>query len=226
MTISALELAPRPLPRSVRPFPGEIMSSYLGRLAYANHLDADALRRYITGSRRTRIVPVDRLAIITSVPVLALEYAVADLRNAKLAWKHYRSGNRSIMIHPQVSGLACQLCAATRGATRPVMCWRNAEKIVCLRHRRWIGITDSIQPSLDRQSDTLKAHRQHLRLVRRFGRDNVTAAFTIAADICLRWHGQREHDADLARRLEIFHGRDWRVPPYARPLQLPLIPRW
>ena len=121
--------------------------------------------------------------------------------------------NRSIMIHPQVSGLACQLCAATRGATRPVMCWRNAEKIVCLRHRRSIGITDSIQPSLDRQSDILEAHRQHLRLVRRFGRDNVTAAFTIAADICLRWHGQQEHDADLARRLEIFHGRGWRVPP-------------
>ena len=42
----------RPLPRQVKPFPGETSSSYVARLAHANRLDATALRCYITGNRR------------------------------------------------------------------------------------------------------------------------------------------------------------------------------
>jgi hypothetical protein len=40
---AVLELALRPLPQSVKPFPGEIVSSYVGRLADVNRLDNTAL---------------------------------------------------------------------------------------------------------------------------------------------------------------------------------------
>jgi hypothetical protein len=192
------------------------MSSYMDRLADANRLDTIALRRHVAGRKQARVVPLDRLAIVTGVQVLTLERAIADPSNAgPLRKYHAFDGNRSIMICPLVSGLACRLCTAARGTAGPVTCWRPAEKVVCLRHRQWIGSAGALQPSLDRQPDVLKAHRQHLRLVRRFGRDEVTAAFTIADEICRHWHDGREHDEDFSRRLEIFHGPDWQVPPYA-----------
>lgn len=211
---AVLELALRPLPQSVKPFPGEIVSSYVGRLADVNRLDNTALLRYVTGTRQTNDVPVERLAIIAGVPRLVLERAIADLGNAKLATKHYLSYDRSVAIRTKVSGPACRLCAVVAGATRAITCWRPAEKVLCLRHRRWIGSADTLQPSLDRQPDILKAHTQHLRLVRRLGREEVTAAFTVAADICRQWHDRREHDEEFGRRIEIFHGPDWQVPPY------------
>jgi hypothetical protein len=211
---AVLELALRSLPQSVKPFPGEIMSSYIGRLADVNRLDTVALLRYITGTRQTHNVPVERLAIVAGVPPLVLKRAITDRDNAGSALKQYYSYGRSIEVRTEVSGPACQLCAAVAGATRPVACWRPAERVLCLRHRRWIGSDDALQPSLDRQPDILKAHMRHLRLVRRFDREEVTAAFTIAADICRQWHDYRQHDEEFRRRLEIFHGPDWQVALY------------
>jgi hypothetical protein len=94
------------------------------------------------------------------------------------------------------------------------MCWKPAEKVICLRHRRWTGSDkNSLQLLLDRQPDILEAHRRHLRLVRRFGRDEATMGASIAAEICRQWHDQREHDEEFGRLLAIFHGSDWRLSP-------------
>jgi hypothetical protein len=212
MTIAdVLELAPTVLPRPVKPFPAETTASYLARLAYANRLDPQALRRYITGSRLSRPLPVQRLAAVSGMPVPALRHAIANLDDDKPAITYYY---RSIAIHPQVSGPACQLCILARGATQPVTCWKRPEETVCRRHRRWTGSgSAALQPSLDPQPDILKAHRQHLRLIRRFGREETTLGFTIARQICRQWHDQREHDEEFNRRLGIFHGLDWRLPP-------------
>lgn len=208
MTAAALSLAPRALPRQVRPFHGEVLSSYLARLAHANRLDPKALRRYISEDRK---VPAARLAAVSGVDAVALERAIADLDGRSLTATSYY---RDISIHPQVSAPACQMCAATRGITQRVMCWKPAEKVICLRHQRWTGSDKSgFQLPLDRQPDILEAHRRHLRLVRRFGRDEVTMGFSIAAEVCRQWRDQREHDEDFSRRLAIFHGPDWRLSP-------------
>ncbi len=37
--------------------------------------------------------------------------------------------------------------------------------------------------------------------------------FAIAGQICRQWHDQREHDEEFNRRLTIFHGAEWRLPP-------------
>lgn len=208
---AVLESAPRTLPRQVRPFPGEILSSYLERLAHANRLDPQALRRYIAGGKQSGNVPAHRLAAVSGARVVAVERAIANLDGFPLARTYYY---RTIAIHPQVSAAACQMCAAMRGITQQVICWKPAERVICLRHRRWTGSDkNGLQSSLDRQPDILRAHTQHLRLIRRFGRDEVTMGFEIAAEICRQWREQREHDEEFSRRLSIFHGPDWRLSP-------------
>jgi hypothetical protein len=77
-----LDYALTPLPRPVKPFLGEDIASYMGRLAYANRLDADALCRLLTGTKRVRDVPIDRLAVIAGVPNQTLEYAIIDTGRA------------------------------------------------------------------------------------------------------------------------------------------------
>jgi TniQ len=72
-----------PLPRPVSPFPGELLSSYLRRLAHANRLDAAALRRFASGGARERLVSLSRLAIISGTPAAALERALGDLDGDK-----------------------------------------------------------------------------------------------------------------------------------------------
>ena len=205
------KLAARTLPRTVKPFPAEILSSYLNRVAYANRLDPTSLRRYIAEGQVNGNVPVDRLAVVSGVSAIALEWAIADLDGSQLAKTYYYGG---IAVHRQVTGPACRLCAATRGITQQVMCRRPAERVICLWHRRWTGSgAGSIQPFLGRHPEIVEAHRQHLRLVRRFGRDEVTEGFEIAATICQRWRDQREHDEEFNKRLSIFHGADWRLSP-------------
>jgi len=197
------------LPRRVAPFPGEILSSYLRRLAHANCLDPEALRGHIAGRYRQQSVPADRLAIAAGVPAATLEHALADLDGGKV-WI-FRLGQ--IPIHPMTSGPACGLCAFARGATEPVWCRKHPEQVICLRHRRWIGTgAATAQPCLDGQPDILQAHKQHLRLVRRFGREQVMIGFAFADHICRQWHAQRQHDEGFRRRMRIFHGPDWEVP--------------
>jgi TniQ len=72
-------LPPAALPRPVKPFPGEIFASYLARLAHANRLDPETLRRYITAGSRRGPVPVDRLSVVTGLPGITLRYAIPDL---------------------------------------------------------------------------------------------------------------------------------------------------
>jgi hypothetical protein len=200
------------LPRRVSPLPGETITSYLRRLAQANHLDPEALRSYIHGGRRQRRrpVPVDRLAIAAGVPATTLEHAIADLDDDPGAATFYI---RDVPVRLSASGPACQLCALARGATQTVWCRTHPEQVICLRHRRWIGSTAATtQLPLDGQPDIMQAHKQHLRLVRRFGREEVTAGFAIADHICRQWHAQHQHDDGFLRRMRIFHSPGWPLP--------------
>ena len=197
------------LPRRVSPFPGEILSSYLRRLAHANCLDPEALRGHIAGRYRQRSVPTDRLAIAAGVPAATLERALADLDGGKV-WTFYI---RNVPIHPMITGLACRLCAFARGATEPVWCRQHPEQVICLRHRRWIGAGGATaQPCLDSQPDVLQAHKQHLRLVRRFGREQAMIGIAFADHICWQWRAERQNDEGFRQRMRIFRDSDWEVP--------------
>jgi len=74
---------------------------------------------------------------------------------------------------------------AAKGITEPVRCWKRPENVICLRHRRWIGATTvGDQPDFIVQPEILRVHKQHLRLVRRLGRDAVAVGYAFADHIC------------------------------------------
>lgn len=51
------------------------------------------------------------------------------------------------------------------------------------------------------------------KLVRRYDRDRIDAAFDEASRICRSWHRRHEYDNDFARLLDSFHGSRWRLLP-------------
>jgi TniQ len=202
-------LPPGALPRPVKPFPGEIFTSYLARLAHANRLDPGALRRYITGGGRRRPVPVDRLSVVTGLPDTTLRHAIPDLDAGPVQPAAYLNG---VLVLRRAEGSPCRACLLARGITLPVRCWKPPEKVICLRHRRWIGPAASAeQPDLTGQPDILQAHKRHLRLVRRFGRSDVAVVLGIADQICRRWVEQRQYDEGFCERMRIFRGPDWKA---------------
>jgi hypothetical protein len=136
-----------------------------------------------------------------------LERAIANLDGAKPARGFSDDYGRPVEVCVLRGGWACNLCAFARGALMPVECWKPAEKVVCLRHLRWIGSAQSsLQPSLDRQPDIVEAHHKHLRLVRRCGREKASAGFEAARHICSQWYRWNENSEEFERRLGVFHG--------------------
>ncbi len=69
---------PRPLPIRPRPMTGESPSSYLRRLARANHLRPGYLRRYLRQPGTPGTIRLDWLAILAGRPLPVLERALAD----------------------------------------------------------------------------------------------------------------------------------------------------
>jgi hypothetical protein len=209
-------LAPvlRPLPRTVKPFPGETIASYLARLAHANRLDTDALCCHITGHRRRTLpFPAGRLAVVAGFPVRSLQYALPDLATGQAPLGHRNRAGLWLPQRRQDDGPPCRLCVLARGITQPVHCWKRPENVICQRHRRWIGPgAAASQPDLSAQPDILQAHKRHLRLVRRLGRDTVAFEFAAADHICRHWHTHRQHDTDFQDRMLISHGPRWQVP--------------
>jgi hypothetical protein len=198
----------------VKPYPAETTSSFLARLAHANQLAADSLRFYISGSRSHSVpVPAGRLAAAAGIPVHVLRYAIPDLDLDPDPYARYHNGS-GLPQRRGDDGLACRLCVLARGISEPVLCWKRPENVICLRHRRWIWSGHNTdQPDLSAQPDVLQAHRRHLRLVRRYGRDEVAIEYATADHICRKWHERGRHDVGFRERMQIFHGPAWRVRP-------------
>jgi hypothetical protein len=78
---------PRPLPFRTRPATGETTSSYVRRLARANHLRPAYLRRYLADSQNGTI-RIDLLAALAGRSPAALEHALADLGHRQGANPH------------------------------------------------------------------------------------------------------------------------------------------
>ena len=148
------------LPIPVTPFSSETVQSYLDRLAHANHLDPDALRRYLTNTARRSQPRPDWLARASGIPDAALQARLVGLadddpRDANRQRRHARP--------------ACRLCMARRQVHQPVYCWPPAGRTVCFRHHRWIGPfarTLDDQRDLSSSPEVVTASRHHAQLYR------------------------------------------------------------
>lgn len=138
------------LPRTARPVAGEMLASYLSRLATANHLNLITLLallpRWATSkliSHRARLASSEQhpaaaetlhaLAVLTSTAPAALARALPV----------FGGGPHG----PARAITACQRCAAARGITQPVPVHQPAWQTICTRHRIWLSRPG--QPQLD-----------------------------------------------------------------------------
>jgi hypothetical protein len=113
-------------------------------------------------------------------------------------------------VSPEGQETPGRLCAFARGSTETVWCWKHPESVICLRHRRWVSsLSADDQPDLNGQPDIIRAHRRHLRLVRRLGRDAVAAGYAQAREVCQDWLARAWHLDGYSQRMAIFHGPDW-----------------
>jgi len=203
----------QPLPRPVVPAHDETLPSYLARLARANRLDAEALRMHLTGAWSKYVpIPVHALALLSGQSTRALKHAIPEL----VAEQGLPGQATSRRPRPHGdSQLRCTHCSLARGHQDTVCCWSHQEDSVCPRHRRWIGNvhdqTGQHQPSLNDQPKILQANILHRRMIRRYGYETVTAAFSRAKQICHQWHHRLEHDDDFYNLMNRFHSGPWRV---------------
>lgn len=158
----------RPLPRTVAPFHAETVTSYVARLACANHLDPNQLRRYVVesfgGSARS-----DWLATASG-------QSEAILRSRL---RGFAPDERSVANQPNARRPMCRLCMARRGITDSVYCVVPRHITVCHRHRLWIGgpvrsLED--QRDLRNKPDVLTAAKRHAWLARRYSDAEIESA--------------------------------------------------
>lgn len=158
----------RPLPRTVIPFHAETVTSYVARLASANHLDPSQLRRYVAESFGGCARP-DWLATASGLSETILR---SRLRG-------FAPNERSLANQPSARRPMCRLCMARRGITDPVLCVVPQHITVCHRHRLWIGnpvrsLED--QRDLRNKPDVLTAAKRHAWLARRHSDVEIESA--------------------------------------------------
>ena len=142
---------PRPLPRPVRPLRDEALSSYISRLAAANHLPyrvvLDLLWQHRPGTAADPLGRVRCFAAVTSLDPAAAMMALPELRTG------LPSPGRPLPLAgrpvPHLARRAppCRYCAAAHGAGTGTQVFASAENNVCQAHRTWIGPATRRRPA-------------------------------------------------------------------------------
>lgn len=181
----------RRLPMIVAPFREETLNSYLERLAAANFMTGQELRRLLAPDLppHTRMARMHLrvLAGATGRSPSDLCWALPELR-PQLPGFVTTSGPLPLAA-PRLAAtihLACRRCVAARGLTGTVRVWGHPDRSVCLRHRLWIGEPGwgwgSEQIALDDHPEILRAQVNADKLVRRHGREPAVRALRAAAN--------------------------------------------
>lgn len=180
----------RALPRSCRPAQDETTGSYLLRLAAVNRITGADLISYLTASQSAPVADVSlaSLAIVSGHPPLSLAYALPELRAQHPGHQVMALHGRTLPCAPNTVRPACRRCAAARDGAERIDIWYRHEQNICRAHRLWTGPgadRPRDQPDLTAAPDITHAQTRHLRLIWRYGRQAVHAAYDTAR---IAWH--------------------------------------
>lgn len=177
------------LPVPVSPIGSETLNSYLRRITDQNLLRPGWLSQL---SRRPHFVT--DLVELTGLTERGLVAALPELRTPQAVkrWPHLvgqvskQAGIRS----------ACRHCAAahTQSRNQAVTVFASHEQVLCAVHQRWTGSPvlkcDAQQQfSVHNCPDIADAYREHLHLIRRWGRGPTYSCFTAAVTCFSLWSG-------------------------------------
>lgn len=189
MRITCPVIPDGPLPIPARPLAGEMLASYLGRLAAANHLHLLTLLaimpRWLTGkitSHRARLpgselLPaaaqsLHQLAALTGAPATAIARALPV----------FGGGPQG----PARAIAACRRCAAARGVTQPVPVHQPACGMICTRHGIWLARAGQPQLDVTACPEIIIAEHHARRLLRHYPPEQLIRARLKAAQIIIR----------------------------------------
>lgn len=177
------------LPLPVSPMSSETLSSYLRRVTDRNLLRPGWLSQL---SRQPHFAA--DLIELTGLTERGLVTALPELRTPQALerWPHLvghvskQAGTRS----------ACTHCATarTRSRAQATTVFASHEQVLCTVHQQWTGSSElqcapHQQFSIRTCPDIAVAHREHLRLIRRWGRGPTYSCFTAAVTCFSMWSG-------------------------------------
>jgi hypothetical protein len=179
------------LPRPVAPVTGEVLISYLTRLAHANHLTLTEVLAVLPPWFSTKTSnPDDRAQHHMLIPAAgeALD-ALARLTGtapASLARALPAFGTAD-PHSPVRATTACHRCAARHGIRQPVPVHLPAHRKVCTRHGIWLS--DAGQPHLDLAAcpEIITAQHRASQLLRRCTPQELMLAYQAAARAIPPW---------------------------------------
>ena len=179
------------LPRSVPPVTGEVLISYLTRLAHANHLTLTEVLAVLPSWFSTKISNRDdRARHHMLIPAAAEALRVL----ARLTGRPPASLARALPAFgaadphsPVRATTACHRCAARHGIHQPVPVHLPAHHKVCTRHGIWLS--DAGQPHLDLAAcpEIITAQHRASRLLRRYTPQELMLAYQAAARAIPPW---------------------------------------
>ncbi|MFE2106928.1 TniQ family protein [Kitasatospora sp. NPDC059463] len=206
------------LPLQVRHVADESTGSFVNRLAHCNGLELDAFLDRV-GHGRQAVDPrftemyvnwagLQHLAVLTGRQPQELQRALSGLADryllpegdgtAQWEWSWEPPEGEAYVVR------GCDLCAAQRLVDEPVwLLWPDRWR-VCLRHHRWTDSSRSDAPArvrLDGLPAVVRAHRERLRLQRRFP-EAGTALFADAFHVAVHWWTRMPLAARWALRAE------------------------
>ncbi|MEV8638349.1 TniQ family protein [Streptosporangium sp. NPDC051023] len=201
----------RRLPHVVKPIQDETLTSYLHRLARANHWPFIEIARYL--SPRTwpyrdanarasvlhgaRPAPIELSALVlaTGVSIETLVRTLPEIRDQHPDALAMTRG-RNVAGYPNDEHPACRRCVATKGVTTQATVWRRHDQNVCLRHQLWIGYgsySPQYQVDLQAVPEIVAAQRQHSELINRLGRRWVSVVTRRAFEFANHWLRHSSH---------------------------------
>ena len=179
------------LPRSVTPITGEMLISFLTRLAHANHLTLTEVLAVLPSWFSTKVGNRDDRAQHHMLIPAAAEalHALARLTGttpASLA-RALPAFGAADAHSPVRATTACHRCAARHGICQPVPVHLPAHRKVCTRHGIWLS--DAGQPHLDLAAcpEIIAAQHQASRLLRRCTPQELMLAYQAAARAIPPW---------------------------------------
>ncbi len=179
------------LPRSVTPITGEVLISYLTRLALANYLTLTEVLAVLPSWFSTKIGNRDDRA---QHHMLIPGAAEACRALAHLTGTTPTSLARALPafgaadVHSPVRATtACRRCAARRGICQPVPVHLPAHHKVCTRHGIWLSDADQPQLDLAACPEIITAQHRASRLLRRCTPQELMLAYQAAARAIPSW---------------------------------------
>ncbi|PBC45293.1 TniQ family protein [Rhodococcus sp. ACPA1] len=179
------------LPRPIAPITGESLSSYLPRLARANHLTLAEVLAALPSWFSTKINNSDELSQHHMLVPATTDALNALARLARTTPQHLAGALPAFgATHtrgPVRATTACRYCTARRGVSDPIPVHLPVHLKVCTHHGIWLS--DARHPNLDVTvcPEIITAQHRANRLLRRYTPQQLVLAHEIAVTAIPSW---------------------------------------